>query len=577
MRVARLTIEGFRGFDQFELVPRRHVAVVGEPRAGRSDLVAALERVLHPDSTRWQPREWDFHEGNLDRPIQIEATLVDLDVALRQRFIRSLEAWDADTGVLIEEVEDPAALDSDRYKPALRLRYTSVWDHSEERAEQRLEYAKSPFGQPGQPHRVSREDRLALPFRSIRQREPLAIRSEGDFRRMLEGSESDDVLGALRRLAEGVEALSADLSADPAIIEGLERVLDSLREPLAVESKAQDVIRFLPEGGAVTGLLRSLTAALDLGEGAGYLPIARHGSTIAGLMSAAEALWWADGEDGVVAIDDFGDELDAAGASRLTQLIVSRVRQAWISTRRPEVARAFRVEDLVRLTRTGPGRRVNQCDPPVDKDARGALRHYQLQLLPAMTARAVLVCEGPHDVQALRAVGDRRESIDGSPPPIAHGIELVDGGGKHQMWKVAAFAKQLGFATVGIMDWDKDNDEATLALERLNNNADAVVRLPLSFGIERLLLSGLADEHVVIALKSVALSFSLALRADFENLERDALEDIAMKHVLKKGAGGLHVPFVDALPQGVVPPLAADALSRAVEAALGRITGIHQL
>lgn len=94
MCVARLTIEGFRGFDRFELAPRRHVALVGEPRSGRSDLVAALERVLPPDSMRWQPREWDFHGNDLDRPIRIEATLVDLDVALRQRFLRSLEAWD---------------------------------------------------------------------------------------------------------------------------------------------------------------------------------------------------------------------------------------------------------------------------------------------------------------------------------------------------------------------------------------------------------------------------------------------------------------------------------------------------
>jgi len=399
MRIARLTIEGFRGFDEFELVPRRHVAIVGEPRAGRSDLIAALERVLHPDSTRWQPREWDFHEGNLDRPIQIEATLVDLDVGLRQRFLRSLEAWNIDAGAIVDELDDPAELDGEDNDSALRLRYTSVWDPSEERGEQLLEYAKSSFGQSGRIDRVSREDRLALPFRSIRQREPLAIRSEGDFRRMLEGSESADVLGALRRLADGVEALSAELSADPAVVEGLERVLESLREPLAVESEAQDVIRFLPEGGAVSGLLRSLTAALNLREGAGYLPVARHGSTIAGLMSAAEALWWADVDDGIVAIDDFGDDLDAPGASRLTQLLIGSVGQAWISTRRAEVARVFRVEDLVRLTGTGTDRRVHQCDPPVDKDARGALRHYRLQLLPAMTARAVLVCEGPHDVR----------------------------------------------------------------------------------------------------------------------------------------------------------------------------------
>lgn len=578
MRVARLMIDGFRGFDTFELLPRSHVAIVAAPRSGRSDLVAALERVLHPDSTRWQLREWDFHEGNVDRSIQIEVTLVGLDVGLRQRFLRSLEVWDQEDSVIVEEADDPTDLDGEQFMPALRLRYVAAWDSSEERSEQRLEYAKSPSGQTTRVDRVSRDDRLALPFRSIRQREPLAIRSEGDFRRMLEGStNADDVLDALRRLAEGVETLSAELSAEPAIVEGLERVLESLREPLAVDRDVQDVIRFLPEGGAVSGLLRSLTAALDLGEGAGHLPIGRHGSTIRGLMSAAEALWWADVKDGVVAIDDFGDELDASSGARMAQLLIARVGQAWLSTRRAEVARSFRVEDVVRLTGTSGQRRAYQCDPPVDKNARGALRHYQLQLLPAMTAHGVIVCEGPHDVHAYRAVAERRESIDETTPAAAHRIELVDGGGKDLMWKVASFASQLGFATVGVMDWDKDNEEAARALERVDEAADAVVRLPLGFGVERLLLHDLSDADIRSAIESLATSFPLSLPSGFPDLNRQDLEKFATKHVLKNGAGGLHVAFIEALPQGVVPSRAAEAVTRAVDAILNGSNGVQQL
>jgi hypothetical protein len=59
MRIARVQITRFRGFESFVLLPREHVVVVGEPRAGRSDLVAALRRVLEPRSVLSRPSEWD--------------------------------------------------------------------------------------------------------------------------------------------------------------------------------------------------------------------------------------------------------------------------------------------------------------------------------------------------------------------------------------------------------------------------------------------------------------------------------------------------------------------------------------
>ena len=383
MRVSELKIEGFRGFDSMEIRPRGHVALVGEPRAGRSAVVSALERVLHPDGTRWQVREWDFHGGDLDREISIEVTLTDLGAMLRQRFVRRLEPWEQSAFKIVSASHEPLA--GEEQEAALRLRWTCTWDLDEERADHRVEYVKQFSGVGDNADRVSRDDRAALPFRSIRQREPLAIRSEGDFRNMLESANSAEILAAIRNLAEGVKNLSGELSRVPAIVEGLDRVLEVLREPLGVDGGAADVVRFLPDGGAVSGLLRSLAAALDLGEGTGHLPVARHGSTLTALLSASEAIW-ADRADGAVAVDDFGDALHGPTATRLAGLLTRTVGQGWVSTRRPEVARSFPVEDLVRLTGKGKARQHFQCDRLTDKTVRGAMRQFQLQLLPAMTA-----------------------------------------------------------------------------------------------------------------------------------------------------------------------------------------------
>ena len=50
MRVARVRLHLFRGYAEQVISPARHAVVVGEPRAGRSDLIMGLRRALDPRS-----------------------------------------------------------------------------------------------------------------------------------------------------------------------------------------------------------------------------------------------------------------------------------------------------------------------------------------------------------------------------------------------------------------------------------------------------------------------------------------------------------------------------------------------
>ena len=62
MRITRLRATIFRGWAELDPRPAGQVLVVGEPRAGRTDLVLALTRVLDPRSTRAQPSIADIHQ-----------------------------------------------------------------------------------------------------------------------------------------------------------------------------------------------------------------------------------------------------------------------------------------------------------------------------------------------------------------------------------------------------------------------------------------------------------------------------------------------------------------------------------
>jgi putative ATP-dependent endonuclease of the OLD family len=63
VRISRLRLQDFRGWSHLDLRPGAHVLLAGVPRAGRSDVVAALGRLLDPFATRLQPvltdiRQW---------------------------------------------------------------------------------------------------------------------------------------------------------------------------------------------------------------------------------------------------------------------------------------------------------------------------------------------------------------------------------------------------------------------------------------------------------------------------------------------------------------------------------------
>jgi hypothetical protein len=73
MRVAELHIAGFRGWADLTLKPAGHTLIVGEPRAGRSDLIDALRRALDPDPTRNPPDEFDAFQPHQAAPASRDA------------------------------------------------------------------------------------------------------------------------------------------------------------------------------------------------------------------------------------------------------------------------------------------------------------------------------------------------------------------------------------------------------------------------------------------------------------------------------------------------------------------------
>ena len=531
MRITSLKATDFRGWADLDLQQVGHVVLLGEPRAGRSDLVAALARVLDPRSTRQSPAVTDIHQRQVesdpgtdasgeddvpsdDEPsdlgedlpgeadeaeggvtvevvrapfAEVEVTLVDLGPDLEQEALGALEPLTEDL-----QVDDSGDASPDAAL-GLRLAYRVTYDAAADALEaSRLLPGKRVTPAAGQFARVPTAVRLLLPVIFLDASRPLQLRAEGLLRRLLNERDPDAVSEALRTLEAQVVDAAGNLSATPVVSDLLDAVLSSDGPARRAGDRplAAGDVQFLPDDGTLAGILRAVQPVVALDQ-AGPLALSNHGSTTTAMLAAAEAMVVAASTQGAIVIgDDFGEGLDNGSTEHLAAAIKSHASQVWLTTRRSEAARAFEVSELVRLTRRVGTRLTSRVATPTDKKEVAAQRHIQSQLLPALTATTVAVVEGRHDLTTFSAA-DRR-TLAPELPLSAHGVRLISadnggGGGGSQIPRVAALAKSLGFRVVALIANDPAKKSAEVVTE-IEAACDAVVRLPDRMATERAIL-----------------------------------------------------------------------------------------
>lgn len=462
----------------------------------------------------------------------------------------------------------------------MRLCYRARWDDDGDVGEHWVDFPKSSDPSTERFTRVPRRLLQQLPVVFV---EPssrlLGLGPRSDFRRLVDEADGNDFAEAMDTLLEQIESAAEAFSDTTQVATALDGVVDSLRRPLGLGTRpGSKIVQFMPEGGSLAGVIRSLGPSLSISSNLS-LPVGRHGSTTSEMLRAAEALALRGDGEAVAVVDDFGENLDVTTAVHLAALFRSSFEQSWVSTRRGAVAEVFRPDELVRLIRYRKGvARVHQGSIPTSRADRVASRHLALQLLPAIASRTVVVLEGPHDRAGLSAVAVRRFEVDGSPLPAADGIYLADAGaadrsgGAGAAVKLAAFAADLGFRVVVVLDGDRAGDDAQDDAEAVSQ---AVIRLPRGHAIERALVDGVDDAHVRKALESLSDAFGVTLPGDVASTKADALRRLACE--LIKSSGGLHAQFIELLPRKAIPPVAVDVLDAICVAGRGKSAGVVQL
>ena len=583
MQVKELHIRRFRGFSDLLIRPKGHVVVMGEPGAGRSDLIEALARVLDADASRTRiTTELDFWNRNTSEPIQITLTLGELGDDFEQEFFDHLELWDQFEESILLETEDIDDVAKDQYEWVLRLEYRARWLIDEERCEEWIFYPKESDPASDSYLHVRRRDIEMLGFTLLRWSggRILDLSSRSAFRRVIGKAGDNDFAAAVAAYVKDVGAAAAQFSSSAPVMEALDDVVEPLRDLLGIAgTDVSQLFQFAPEGGSPSGLLRSLGPSMDVGDGSGSLPVWRRGSTTASLFRITEVLALSSGTNLILAVDDFGDGLDAASSAHMTAIIRRSSGQAWVTTRTSAVAEVFEAQEVLRLGRGATGVRLaRQGKQPKTKAENVAAKHWHRILLPALSYRSVIVVEGPNDFAALHNLALRLSEETGLALPATRGIALINAGsggsgGYANVLKLAGAARDIGLRAVGVVDGDK-GDEAKQHLENHGALPDSTIRLPDGFAIEATIVDSLPDDVLRQALKDVAAAGDIMEPDNLDQLSGSQLTDTAIFFIKRNS---LHGPFIDSLPAADLPPQAVRLLNTAVDVAVGTHTGLVQL
>lgn len=554
MRIARVRLQRFRGYDGAEFRFDGSVVIAGEPRAGRTDLVEALRRVLDPHGTTSRVNPLDIFRPLPDdeQPLtEVEVTLLDLGTELSALLNDHLEAIDPETG------EPCSSEHADQAELGVRLCYRARYDFDSDTGEHWVDWPVFSDAATDTFRRVKRAEREALPVLFIDAQPPLQVRAEGAFRRLLAERDAPALENALDALKQGVADATEAFSRTPLVSSGIKEVL-SAGPDLLIGLDDPSAVEFVPDDGSLAGLLRALQPAASLDD-AGVLPVRSHGSTVQGVLTIAESITAARRAQGALVVvgDDFGDGLDAPSAEHAALTLRQASEQTVLTTRRPDVIRAFEPGQLVRLTRSHGSRQQHRLGQ-ADKAERLTRTLILDRLIAAITSQTVVLVEGPQDAEGYDALARRLAHKYGTGYSFAaHGMRLVSppgsDGGISRLAAMAQVAKELGFHVRAIADHDKPGPPDP-DLVALLGEAEAVVLLPERCAVEAALIRGLPADKVREAVVSLQAAGELGALPAMQ--DEDLAEYLIDNKVIKKPR--LHQAWARAVL--VRPPIATAAI-----------------
>jgi putative ATP-dependent endonuclease of OLD family len=529
MRIARLTIEKYRGIRMATILLPKHGVLIGDNNTGKTTILEALDLVLGPDRLNRQPPidEHDFFRGeytakpatvrangdpeenaeavvkeNVEQKtggeeahsevprIAIEVTVADLTGEQKAKFGDYVEFWDSITNTFYD-LPNPAGVDPEHITESLRVTFHGWYDDEEDDFKGRTFYTRS-LTEGDRPEEFSRRAKQTCGFLYLR-----SLRT-GSRALSLERGSLLDIILRLKEVRpklweDTLDTLSAiSVGSDPDL--GISPVLKSIDAALKkYVPKEWGVEPHLKVSNLSREHLRKvITAFIATGEGNHAAPYYRQGTGTINMLVLAMLSQIAEGKQNVIfAMEEPETAIPPYAQKRIVHEVRKLASQTLFTSHSPYVLEEFAVEETIVLGRDLEGvlARKSISFPDIVKLKRYR-QEFRTRFCEGLLARRVLIAEGATEASSFPVACRRLAEIrpDAYSSLEALGICTVDAGSENNIPGMAQLYRELGKSTFAVCD-KQDNDNKVLI--------EAQVELLLMHeekGFEDLVLKGTTKE-----------------------------------------------------------------------------------
>ncbi|CAJ7950140.1 ATP-dependent nuclease [Burkholderia pseudomallei] len=479
MRVARLSIENFRGIHQAELHFTGHTLLVGGNNIGKSTVCEALDLVLGPDRLNRNPpvEEFDFRnagylaaDGETVAPIRIEAILVDLTNDIKTMCANNLEFWHKAENRLLGEGEIGAA-DNPNVEFCLRLITLARYDVEEDQFVARTIYGRS--------DEESEDERKAIPVRVKRAIGFLYLRTVRTGSRALSlerGTLLDNILrmkearkGMWERIRRRLSTLAPPVDADATELGPiLDEIEARLAEYIAPGGEGRSTRLFVSQLTR-EHLRKTIAFFLTMGQGEEAVPFQQAGSGTLNTLVLALLTFIADiKKDNVIfAMEEPEIALPPYTQRRIANYLLEETSQCFVTSHSPYVIERFEPDGILKLNRDEHGVLSGTAIKlPDNMKTKNYRQNFRRAIAEAMLGKGVIVGEGITEQDALLVVAQKMEDSNNELFPLdVAGISVINADGDGNLEKLGSFFREIGIPAFAFFDRKNRTDAQVSALQ----------------------------------------------------------------------------------------------------------------
>ena len=425
-KIHSISIKNFRGIKEFHqnFWGKKFVCLIGRGDSGKSTILDAISNVLSPSWTI-PFYDTDFYKCNTSEPIEIEATLTDLDEYFLNESKTGLHIRGINKeGIIVDDFEDSEG------DPAITIRLL-VYDDLEPRW-----------------YIVPHTDAEDLPEIKAAARARLNANLINDYSdRHFSWNKGNPLYNILKQQETEKQVNEKENIVVNALREAKQKVDDNGFNEL------KDAIGKVIEKAAEFGVdINNATSTIDFKDIAvkdskvvlhdeDKIPFRLKGKGLKRLISIAIQLTQSD-DKGIILIDEVEQGLEPDRVQHLVSQLKKTNSQVFITTHSRDVAVELDATDIM-IIREG-----RETLMQVPAEIQDCIRKNP----EALMAKKIVICEGATEVGVCKGVNEYRV-IEGKRNAAYNGVRFADGAGANLV-KYAKGFKKLGYDVLVLCDSD---------------------------------------------------------------------------------------------------------------------------